>query len=135
MLFTHEEIEIAKRLHQKQLVWIPRAGHYVYDQTGFCGRKSPFQENVFYILNYDYFIGKVGGVDRFREIMIWLPTWFDLRGLLRDFGFADEELATHLSSTRAIEQRLERLSLYRLLEEQQDACSSQTQPATDSQRG
>ncbi|MDG2383282.1 MAG: hypothetical protein P8N76_16550 [Pirellulaceae bacterium] len=115
MLFTDEEIEIAKRLHLKKMEWLPAAGHYIYDQTGFCQTESPFQEMVFYILNYKYFMKRVGGVDRFREIMVWLPTWFDLRGRLKAMGVKDETIADYLSDNRAIERGIERLLLYRYL--------------------
>ena len=117
MNFSQREIELARRFRQQRLQWIPRAGHYVYDETGFCKQTSPFQENVFFILNYDYFIRTVGGVEKFIEIMTWLPTWADLWQLLRKQGVTNAEVALHLIKRQSIEVGTERESLYELLDE------------------
>ena len=70
MQFREEEIILARRLRDRGLPWEPKPGHFVYDETGFCRQPSPFQEKVYFILNYDYFMKAVGGVDRFKSIMI-----------------------------------------------------------------
>ncbi len=114
--FSEAEIEAARRLRRNGLSWTPRAGHYVYDETGFCKQASPFQEQVYFILNYPYFMRAVGGVQRFTEIMLWLPTWDDLREVLRDFGVSDLEVASFLRERRAIESGQERLALYEMVE-------------------
>ena len=62
MHFSEQEITLAKRLKQLGLVWEPQAGNYVYDPTEFCQQPSPFQERVYFILNYNYFMKAVGGV-------------------------------------------------------------------------
>ena len=114
--FSNEEIRAAKRLRDCGLNWEPAAGHYVYDETGFCKQASPFQENVYFILNYPYFMRAVGGVERFKEIMLWLPTWDDLRQILRDLGVADSRVVEALQNRSAIESGTERLALYELAE-------------------
>lgn len=115
MNFTDEEIQLAKQMRTQGLNWEPKAGNYVYDETGFCKQPSPFQEKVYFILNYDYFMKAVGGVKRFKEIMIWLPTWYDARQILRTFEVSDENILEHLNGQRAIEQGHERLALYQLI--------------------
>ncbi len=115
MHYTDEEIKLAKQLRDNGLPWEPKAGHYIYDETGFCRQPSPFQEKVYFILNYPYFMKTVGGVDRFKEIMIWLPTWDDARQLLRSYGVPSQQIADHLSRRRAIERGTERLVLYQLI--------------------
>ena len=114
--FSEAEIEAAKRLRGSGLAWEPRAGHYVYDETGFCKQTSPFQEKIYFILNRPYFMRAVGGVERFKEIMLWLPTWDDLREVLRDYGVSDMEVACLLKERRAIETGQERLALCELVE-------------------
>ena len=116
MHFSDLEIEAARRLRRRGLSWEPRAGHYVYDETGFCKQASPFQEKVYFILNYPYFMRAVGGVERFKEIMLWLPTWDDLREVLRDLGVSDSVVARFLRERKAIESGQERLALYELVE-------------------
>ena len=110
--FSDEEIEVARQLRRDGLSWEPKAGHYVYDETGFCKQGSPFQEKVYFILNYPYFMRAVGGLQRFKEIMLWLPTWDDVREILRDLDIDDEEVARFLRERRAIEAGQERLALY-----------------------
>jgi hypothetical protein len=115
MHFSDEEIRLAKQLRQRGLDWEPRAGHYVFDETGFCKQTSPFQEKVYFVLNYDYFMKAVGGVDRFKEIMVWLPTWDDARQILRRHGISDQEISKQLTDQQAIECGTERLVLYELI--------------------
>ncbi len=116
MHFSEAEIEAARRLRRGGLRWEPQAGHYVYDETGFCKQASPFQEKVYFILNYPYFMKAVGGVDRFKDIMLWLPTWHDLRQVLRDFRVSDGDVASFLRERGAIESGQERLALYEWVE-------------------
>ncbi len=115
MHFSREEIETACGLHELGLPWVPRAGHYVYDPTGACPKPSPFQEGVYFILNCEYFMNLLGGVDRFQSAMRWLPTWHDARQLLRGLGVADESVAAWLKECQAIENGGELLLLYRLI--------------------
>ncbi|TWU56268.1 hypothetical protein [Rubripirellula reticaptiva] len=117
MRFTEDEIVAAKRLHECGLPWEPQAGHYVFDETGFCEQSSPFQEKVYFILNYSYFMRIVGGVKRFTEIMVWLPTWEDLREVLRDLGLSDIEVANYLDERQATGLGSERLALYQLVQD------------------
>lgn len=116
MHFSEAEIEAAKRLRRSGRPWEPRAGRYVYDETEFCKQTSPFQEKVYFILNHPYFMRAFGGVERFKEIMLWLPTWDDLREVLRDYGVSDVDVASFLKERRAIESGQERLALCELVE-------------------
>lgn len=129
MQFSNEEVKLARQLREAGLAWEPQAGHYVYDETGFCKQTSPFQEKVYFILNYDYFMKAVGGVERFKQIMLWLPTWDDARRQLKSLGVSDLRVADRLEQTRAIEQGNERYILYQLIE---SALAEQTaQPGSD----
>ncbi len=116
MQFSDEEIALARKLHQTGISWEPQAGHYVYDETGFCKQASPFQSQVYFILNYDYFMKAVGGVERFKQIMFWLPTWHDARQLLKSLEVSDARIADRLENSCAIEQGTERFILYQLIE-------------------
>ncbi len=115
MNFSECEIEMARRFSELGLVWEPKAGHYVLDPTGFCRQTSPFQDRVYFILNYPYFMDRVGGVERFKQIMIWLPTYEDARRILRNLGVSDVEVADELFRRRAIQRGSERESLYEMI--------------------
>lgn len=116
MLFSSEEISLATQLRRHGLDWEPSPGHYVYDATGFCKQKSPFQDSVYFILNYPYFVRAVGGVQRFKEIMIWLPTWEDARNILASLQVSDDKIALHLNHSGSIERQTERITLLRLID-------------------
>lgn len=113
--FTDEQIRQALRLKQLGLPWKPQAGHFLLDPTGFCQQPSPFQPGVFFILNYDYFMKKVGGVEKFKEIMVWLPSWSDARELLRQFDVEDTFVAQTLAERKSIEHGNELTTLLDLL--------------------
>ena len=116
MRFSEAEIDLARRLQRNGLTWEPKAGNYVYDETGFCKQASPFQERVYFILNYSYFMKTVGGVDRFKAIMTWLPTWNDAREILRSLHVSDQQILEHLTAEKAIENGMERFALYGLID-------------------
>lgn len=117
MQFSSEEIEMARELRRLGLKWGPSVGHYVYDENRCCSKGSPFQNRVYFILNYDYFMNYIGGVERFKEVMLWLPTWHDARELLQSFGVGDEEVALRLQRCEALENREELLVLYQMIAE------------------
>ena len=113
--FSLAEIELARSLRRHGVPWEPAAGHYVYDETGFCKQASPFQDRVFFILNYPYFMRTVGGVERFKKIMTWLPTWSDVRQLLDDQGVSAQECVQHLQEKDSLARGTERHDLLALL--------------------
>lgn len=115
MRFSDEEIKLARQLRRDGLSWEPKPGHYVFDETGFCKQPSPFQDKVYFILNYPYFMKAVGGVDRFKEIMTWLPTWDNAREIIRNRNISNQQVLEHLSKEQAIENATERYALYRLI--------------------
>ncbi len=114
MKFLEEEIALANRLRELGLPWEPSVGNYVWDANNFCKQRSPFQTGVYFILNYAYFMRLVGGPERFKDIMVWLPTWADLRSILREFGCKDDWVAKHIQESKAIESGQERVVLYEL---------------------
>ena len=115
MRFTDEEIQLARQFRRDGLEWEPKPGNYVYDETAFCKQQSPFQDRVYFILNYPYFMKTVGGVQRFKDIMTWLPTWDDARDILRSFRVSNDEILKCLCDERSIEKGCERLSLYKMI--------------------
>ncbi len=113
--FSSEEIRQAGAMKARGLKWEPQVGHYVYDMTRMVKKPSPFQDGVYFVLNYDYFMDLVGGVDRFKHVMIWLPTWEDARKILRSLGMSDSELTERLVRDSAFDSGGERLAAYRLI--------------------
>ena len=113
MRFTEDQITIAKKLKTLGIPWQPQVGHYVYDANHICPKSSPFQQGVYFLLNFDCFMQHVGGVERFRNNMVWLPTWHKAREILRNLSVPDAEVAR--LSAEAILQGDELTCLYELI--------------------
>lgn len=118
MKFGPRQIELAIALKDMGLAWKPSVGNYVYDATGAVKPTSPFQEHVYFLLNYDCFMERVGGVERFKSLMTWLPTWSDAREILSSLGLSDAELQNELVRSNALENSSEILKLYELIAQQ-----------------
>ena len=113
MAFTDEQISIATQLKQLGMPWQPRVGNYVYDAHRICPKGSPFQDRVYFLLNFDCFMQHVGGVERFTENMVWLPTWDEARDIVRELGIPNENVAAVASEGILRDEEL--TSLYRLI--------------------
>lgn len=110
--FTPREIELAIRAKSLGLVWEPKVGNFVHDTQAVVQPTSPFQDRVYFILNHDYFMKKIGGVGRFKEVMTWLPTWEDLRQELGARGISGEQIAARVAASGAWAAGNEREVLY-----------------------
>ena len=115
--FSDREIELALEFKSLGLEWEPFVGNYVFDAEGAVTQSSPFQDRVYFLLNYDCFMQKVGGLERFKEIMTWLPTWSDARAILRSLGASNAEVCQELTRTEAFETDRELLVLYEMIAE------------------
>ena len=118
MPFSTQLLNLAAEFKRLGLPWEPSVGNYVYDAAGAVTQSSPFQDRVYFLLNYDCFMQKVGGLARFKEIMTWLPTWSDARAILQAFGVANAEVSATLIRTDAINTDTELLVLYEMIAEQ-----------------
>ena len=89
--YSDENIELARAFADRiRPHWTPAAGHYVYDLHDRVDKSSPFQPGVYFVINYAYFITLLGGVDAFRDAMVWLPTLEQSVSMLRKFGGTSE---------------------------------------------
>ena len=135
MEFSSRQIELAIQFKEKGLAWEPTVGNYVHDATAAVKPTSPFQEHVYFLLNYDCFMDRVGGAERFKTIMTWLPTWSDAREILRSLGVSDKEVQDELVRSRALEDGSELLQLYELIAQQlskpHESVNSPTIPACE----
>ena len=67
---------------------------------------------------------RVGGVERFKTIMAWLPTWSDARTILRSLGVSNKEVEDELVRSQALKHNSELLKLYELIAEHLTNCST-----------
>ncbi len=112
--FTDDEIKKATELKRLGLSWLPRPGHYVWDEEGLIEKSSPFQPRVYFILDLKHFLRRAGSIERLGELLVWLPTWEDIRSILLRLGLTNEMIAQHLQQTCALETGNERAVLYDL---------------------
>lgn len=118
MKFSNQEIELAQLFKAHGLEWTPQCGQYVLDQAQLIQCASPFQPQVYYILDLKHFLRRSGTLEELKQRMCWLPDWQDARQLLQQMGVSSATVAQRLVQSRAIESNSERLELYRLIEEQ-----------------
>src|SRR6056297_2535859 len=102
MEFSQRLIELAGQFRDGGVPWQPGPGQYVLDLDGIVQRESPFQEGVYFVLNYPHFLKLAGGADAFRRGMLWLPTWDQARRVLRETGISDAEQQARLLQRGAI---------------------------------
>ncbi len=112
--FSQSEIETASELKRLGLKWLARPGQYVWDDQDLIEKSSPFQPRVYFILDLKHFLRRAGSIQRLQDLMVWLPTWEDLRSILLELGLTNEMISQHIQQTRALENGNERSVLYDL---------------------
>ena len=113
--FCEEELQLARRLKAAGWKWRPAPGHFTIDEKRQIERGSPFQDGVYFILNYDRFVAIAGGVDSLIGSMTWLPSYEQCREELRRMGVDDASQLRCLVAEAAFEGGRERVALYRML--------------------
>ena len=122
MSFTQPEIDLAHTLKADGLPWTPTVGHYVWDREHLIKHDSPFGGRIYFILELKHFLRRAESMAHLTESMVWLPTWEQARGRLRDAGISDADVSRHLQTSDAIASGNERIELYRLLHQHQTQC-------------
>ena len=117
MRFSEQEIRLAQRLRRLGLTWEPGTGHYVWDEVGLIDCRSPFHDQIYFILDLKHFLRRAGTVQSLKAAMTWLPTWHDAREILKSLGVSHESVAQRLTQSNAIVERSELATLYRLIAE------------------
>lgn len=101
MQFSSRQIELACQLKDAGLSWNPAPGQYAYDRKHRIKPGSPFQDRVYFFLDFPCFVQYFGSAARLRDSMVWLPTWEEAAQRLRE---AQVDLPTLLSDRTLKEQ-------------------------------
>ena len=115
MIFSEQEIEIAKKIHELDLQWQPKAGQYVFDLKGVIEKSSPFQTGVYFILDIKHFLRIVGPIEEIKAAMCWLPLWEDCRNILKNLAIPWNQIENRLNKKSAFQKGRERLVLYEMI--------------------
>lgn len=75
MHFSTKQIDLACQLKDAGLSWTPGVGQYAYDRDGQIRPGSPFQDRVYFFLDFPCFIDYFGGLQSLHDSMVWLPTF------------------------------------------------------------
>ena len=100
-MFTSNQLRLAKQLKQAGLPWEPRIGQYAWDPQRTIRPKSPFQDRVYFFLNFPCFVEYFGSLETLKSAMIWLPT------MEQATEIANHKISSHkISSYRIARQKI-----------------------------
>lgn len=85
-------IHLALELKQLGIPWTPHVGCFVHDQQAVITSPSPFPDRIYFILNMQRFIHIFGSVEKMKQQLVWLPTWYQAVQLCHQLSVSDEEL-------------------------------------------
>ena len=105
MQFTSQQIELACQLKDAGLSWTPAAGQYAFDREKRIRPGSPFQDHVYFFLDFPCFVEYFGDVHQLAMAMVWLPTWEEVSVLLAEWRATRTEILN--ADTLARQQELD----------------------------
>jgi hypothetical protein len=76
----------ALELKTAGLNWIPQVGCFVWDPEETIPAPSPFGQRIYFVLNLNRFLQFYESIETMKEKLVWLPTWYQARLLLRRRG-------------------------------------------------
>ena len=113
MKFTRQQIEWAIELKKLGIPWNPGTGHYAYDSRGEIGPGSPFQNAVYFFLDYPCFVEYFESETNLVRRMVWLPTLEQAIEVAKEYQVPSDEIERALIN--GIRRSDELTELYQLL--------------------
>ena len=105
-MFTSNQLRLAKQLKQAGLPWEPRIGQYAWDPQRTIRPKSPFQDRVYFFLNFPCFVEYFGSLETLKSAMIWLPT-MEQATEIANHKISSHKISSHgISSYRIARQKI-----------------------------
>jgi len=92
-------LQLALQMKQAGLPWEPEVGCFVWDREGIISHPSPFPQRVYFILSMKRFINIFGDVEEMKHRLVWLPTWFQARQIMRQLQIDDVSLDRNRPAT------------------------------------
>jgi len=100
-MFTSNQLRLAKQLKQAGLPWEPRIGQYAWDPQRTIRPKSPFQDRVYFFLNFPCFVEYFGSLETLKSAMIWLPT-MEQATEIANHKISSHKISSHKISSHGI---------------------------------
>ncbi len=113
--FNETLCHLAVDLKAVGLNWIPRVGHYVWDNTGIISYPSPFPNRIYFILNINRFLDIFQSIDRMTEQLVWLPTWHQAQEICSDLKIDNTLLKTKFCEQDGFETGNYLKTIYRII--------------------
>ena len=123
-IFSESELTLARELKSAGLHWQPSVGHYVWDLEGVIEVASPFQQQVYFILDMKHFLRRFHSIPAMQQRLCWLPTWKQARQILESLNVDPSVILQRLEHSQALESRSELQQLYMLILERLPSISA-----------
>jgi hypothetical protein len=82
-------MQLALQMKKAGLPWEPEVGCFVWDREGIIAQPSPFPKRIYFILSMKRFLAIFGNLEKMKRHLIWLPTWFQARQIIRRLQIGD----------------------------------------------
>lgn len=113
--FTKEHIELAQKLKDSGLEWTPQTGCYVTDINDQIKTSSPFDHDIYYVLDLDYFLRTFGSEEKMKASLTWLPTFLEALQICTIRGMTLPQLQENGINLSNVDPGSELLKLYKIL--------------------
>lgn len=104
-------MQLALQMKKAGLPWEPEVGCFVWDREEIIPQPSPFPKRIYFILSMKRFLAIFGDLEKMKRHLVWLPTWFQARQIMRRLQIGDVGLDKDHSTTAEAEM----LSIYRCI--------------------
>ncbi|WP_419658068.1 uncharacterized protein Dvar_70600 [Desulfosarcina variabilis str. Montpellier] len=103
---------LALQMKQAGLPWEPEVGCFVWDREGIIAQPSPFPKRIYFILSMQRFLAIFGDQEKMKRHLVWLPTWYQARQVLRRLRIADPGADWDRSAGQSATGEAEMIHLY-----------------------
>lgn len=121
--FDDRLMDLALDLKNSGLPWSPHVGCFVWDHNGCISAPSPFPKRVYFILSMKRFLKIFGDVEKMKEHLVWLPTWYQAIQLCRQLDITNAYVDRAGSGKTSFTPVDELIRLYALIAKRLNASS------------
>jgi len=82
-------MQLALQMKKAGLPWEPEVGCFVWDREEIIAQPSPFPKRIYFILSMKRFLAIFGDLEKMKRHLVWLPTWFQARQIMRRLQIGD----------------------------------------------
>ena len=91
--FSERQLLMAQKMKDNGLPWHPHVGCFVWDAEHYIQPRSPFPNNVYFILSLSRFVDIFESREKLKDKLVWIPTWHQARIVCRRMGIKEKTIA------------------------------------------